>query len=179
MSPAYKPATNHRPSCRAASTFLDRLRRVNRLVVVIETTAAATLVIAVVVVVFLQVVMRYALARPNPWSEELSRFCFIWLSMLGASLAIEKNAQFVFDELIRQMAPAWRQRVRYAVTALVVAILLMAMVLGIELVNLVRTERSAALNLPIVWVYTALPVGAGLMLLHLVTGLHRPPEDIR
>jgi TRAP-type C4-dicarboxylate transport system permease small subunit len=179
MSRPYKPAANRRPSPPVGPILHVGLRRVNQLVVVIETAVAATMLIAVVVIVLQQVVMRYFFLQPNPWSEELSRLCFIWLSMLGASLAMEKNTHFFFDELVRRLTPACCQRVRYAVTALVAVILFTIMLLGVGLAILVRAERSPALNLPIAWMYAALPVVAGLMLLHLVAGIRRPLEDTR
>ena len=64
------------------------MEKLNRILVAIETFVAGSLLLIVFLVVLSQVVMRYLFAQPNPWSEELSRFCFIWLSMLGASLAV-------------------------------------------------------------------------------------------
>ena len=53
------------------------VRRLNRRMVALEKAVAGSLVLAVFAVVLLQVTMRYLFERPNPWSEELSRFCFI------------------------------------------------------------------------------------------------------
>ena len=66
---------------------------------------AGSLVLTVFVVVLFQVVMRYLFERPNPWTEELSRFGFIWLSMLGAALAVELRTHFVFDQLVGRLRP--------------------------------------------------------------------------
>ncbi|SVB47959.1 uncharacterized protein METZ01_LOCUS200813, partial [marine metagenome] len=74
-----------------------RLKTLNRLLVVIETYTVVGLLVTVSVVVLLQVGMRYLFAYPNPWSEEVSRFCFIWMSLIGASLAVERRAHFGFD----------------------------------------------------------------------------------
>ena len=83
-----------------------RLRAVNRVLVRLETCAAGGLVITVAVVVLLQVLMRYLFAYPNPWSEEVSRFCFIWMSLLGASLAVEHRAHFGFDQVTKKAGSA-------------------------------------------------------------------------
>ena len=83
--------------------MLQLVRRLDRWMVALEKAVAGSLVLAVFVVVLLQVIMRYLFERPNPWSEELSRFCFIWLSMIGASLALESQSHFAFDLAVTKL----------------------------------------------------------------------------
>ena len=84
----------------------NQLQASNRALVAFETCAAGVRSWSrSAVVVLLQVLMRYLFAYPNPWSEEVSRFCFIWLSLLGASLAVEHRAHFGFDQVTKALAP--------------------------------------------------------------------------
>ena len=144
---------------------------VDRWVVHVETVLAIGLVLAIVMTVFAQVVMRYVFARPNPWTEELSRFGFIWLSLIGSSLAIKRGAHFLFESAVNGLPAAVRRVVALGVTILVAAMLLGILIVGIELAAEARYQRSPALDLPMVYVYAALPLSAALMLLHLVAGL--------
>ena len=163
--------------------ILQFLKRVNRRAVAIESLLAGSLVLTVFVVVLLQVVMRYLFQRPNPWSEELSRFGFIWLSMLGAALAVELRTHFVFDQLVGRLRPKLQMLVRICSTAFVVALAVGLIVFGLDLVVLASSQRSPALNLPISWVYASVPVAGLLMLLHITaaldTVLGREVEDRR
>jgi TRAP-type C4-dicarboxylate transport system permease small subunit len=163
--------------------MLRFLKRVNRRVVAVESLLAGSLVLTVFVVVLLQVVMRYLFERPNPWSEELSRFGFIWLSMLGAALAVELRTHFVFDQLVGRLRPKLQMLVRICSTAFIAAMAFGLVVLGLELVDLARSQRSPALNLRISWVYASVPVAGLLMLLHIAAALDtllgREPEDQR
>ena len=134
--------TGARPGVRKA------LARVDRAVVAVETAAAAGLVFAVLLTVLVQVVMRYVFARPNPWTEELSRYLFIWLSLLGASLASKRGAHFVFDTATTALPPAVRVVVLRTVTVLVAAMLAGAILIGVALASQARLERSPALDLP-------------------------------
>ena len=109
--------------------------------------------------------------RPNPWSEELSRFGFIWLSMLGAALAVELRTHFVFDQLVARLRPKLKMLVRICSTAFVAAMAIGLIVFGLELVDLARSQRSPALNLPISWIYASVPVAGLLMLLHIAAAL--------
>lgn len=149
---------------------MTRIRALNRVLVAAETCAAGALVIAVSVVVLLQVLMRYLFATPNPWSEEVSRFCFIWVSLLGASLAVERRAHFGFDQVTKKLASRTRRAVERFAWAVVLAFAVLLIGAGIALMDLTAGERSAALNLPIALVYAAAPVSGLLMAIHLLAG---------
>ena len=156
-----------------------RLRTLNRVLVALETLAAGTLLVTVSVVVLLQVLMRYLFAYPNPWSEEVSRFCFIWLSLLGASLAVEHRAHFRFDQVTKGLAPRLRRAVETGARVVVLIFALLLVGTGIVLMDLTAGERSAALNLPIALVYAAAPVSGLMMVIHMAAGwgADRPPGD--
>ena len=146
------------------------MKRLNQVLVTLETCAAGALVITVCAVVLLQVLMRYLFATPNPWSEELSRFAFIWVSLLGASLAVEHRAHFGFDQVTKKLAPRARRTVERSAWAVVLAFSLVLIATGIALMDLTLGERSPALNLPIALVYAAAPVSGLLMAIHLLAG---------
>ena len=147
-----------------------RLRALNRVLVRFETLAAGGLVITVAAVVLLQVLMRYLFAYPNPWSEEVSRFCFIWVSLLGASLAVEHRAHFGFDQVTKALAPRAKRGVEMCARAVVLLFSLLLIATGIALMDLTMGERSPALNLPVALVYAAAPVSGVLMVVHMVAG---------
>ena len=146
------------------------LARVDGWVVKVETIAGIALVIAILVAVLAQVVMRYVFESPNPWTEELSRFAFIWLSFIGASLATRNRAHFALDSAVAYLSPRMRLVVARAVELVLAALLIGVLVFGAALANDARVERSPALDLPMMWVYVAMPISAALMLLHLIAG---------
>jgi len=55
---------------------------------------------AIVAIIFYAVVMRYVFQRPPFWAEELSRFIFIWIIMLGAVLVTREQSHIEFVMLI-------------------------------------------------------------------------------
>ena len=143
------------------------MEKLNRTLVTLETFVAGSLLLVVFLVVLSQVVMRYLFAQPNPWSEELSRFCFIWLSMLGASLAVERRSHFGFDQVLKRLSSSRRRFARRAATIVVMLVSLLLVFPGLALVRLTLHQRSPALDLPMAWVYAAVPVSGVLMLIHL------------
>ena len=76
----------------------------------IEAGAIIVLVLSLTAVTFAQVVTRYVLNDPLIWSEELARYLFVWVSMIGAALAVRNGGHFGLDLLLRRMPalrPAW------------------------------------------------------------------------
>jgi TRAP-type C4-dicarboxylate transport system permease small subunit len=50
-----------------------------------------------VIVVFLQVVTRYVFHTPFLWSEEVARFLFLWVALMGASLSVKNERHFTIE----------------------------------------------------------------------------------
>jgi TRAP-type C4-dicarboxylate transport system permease small subunit len=71
--------------------------------------AAAALCLAVMVVlVFGNVVLRYAFNSGIAISEELSRWLLVWLTFLGAIVALREHAHLGVDALVRALPPRGR-----------------------------------------------------------------------
>ncbi len=67
--------------------------------------AIACLLGCMVVLVFGNVVLRYAFNQGITVSEELSRIFFIWLTFLGAVVAMRDHAHLGVDSLVRRLSP--------------------------------------------------------------------------
>ena len=83
------------------------------------------LMMALVVPVVLQIVSRFTNLIPRYiWTEEVARFCFIWIIMIGSMLAVRDGTHFDLDVLPRPKTAAGR-----AISRLIVhgAMLLMAL----------------------------------------------------
>ena len=70
---------------------------------------SALLLALMVVLVFGNVVLRYALNSGITVSEEMSRWLFVWLTVLGAVVAIHDNGHLGTDMLIGRLGPRGRR----------------------------------------------------------------------
>jgi TRAP-type C4-dicarboxylate transport system permease small subunit len=52
-----------------------------------------------------QVVFRYVLMIPLPWTEELARFTLVWVTFLGAASVTRRKLHLAVDILISKLAP--------------------------------------------------------------------------
>ena len=70
---------------------------------------SALLLALMVLLVFGNVVLRYALNSGITVSEEVSRWLFVWLTFLGAVVAIHDNGHLGTDMLISRLGPRGRR----------------------------------------------------------------------
>jgi TRAP-type C4-dicarboxylate transport system permease small subunit len=71
--------------------FLDGYRALLRWIARVERGVVAAMLAAIVAGIFAQVVSRYLFGRPLVWVEELSTYCFIWGSFVGAALGLKQD----------------------------------------------------------------------------------------
>jgi TRAP-type C4-dicarboxylate transport system permease small subunit len=126
---------------------------------------AGTILAVMTILVFLTVIYRYFLLAPISWGEEMSRFLFIALSMLGAVIAVKDRSHFAITILTARFPIFMRTWLEIG-TALGTSLLLsIVIVKGWGLVWLNRNQESPALGVPMSYPYAAVPVGATLMLM--------------
>ncbi len=66
----------------------------------------AVLLLAMVLMVFGNVVLRYVFNSGIVVSEELARFCFVWLTFIGAIVAVRDNAHLGMDNVVQRLPRA-------------------------------------------------------------------------
>ncbi len=76
-------------------TFLDGYYRALKVIL--------TLLMAVIIIpVSLQILSRYTGVIPRYiWTEEVARFCFVWIIMIGAMIAVRDGSHFDVDLFAR------------------------------------------------------------------------------
>ena len=91
------------------------------------------ILIAAVVIVAMQVVTRYVFKIPLPWSEEIARYLFLWLTWVGASYAT-KERKHVSIDLVYEKLPEKGQMICKVITNIIWLVFL----LGYYLISVLR-----------------------------------------
>lgn len=113
------------------------------------------LTLAMIAASLAQVLARYLFSAPLSWSEELSRYLFIWLSFLAAWFAWRHRVHIGLDLLPpRLLRPFARLS-----EALILAFAIISMVYGNKLMALAMNQPSAALGIPMAAVYAGYYAG--------------------
>jgi len=115
--------------------------------------------------VFLQVVLRFFGSTGVDGLEEVPRFLFVWLVMIGSAAAMQRGQHTVLDYFVNRLTPAGRTLVLILVNAAGIALFAYLIRLSLVLVPNAQLQTSAGLGLPLGWVYAAVPVGSALIIL--------------
>jgi TRAP-type transport system small permease protein len=133
---------------------------------------AALLLALIVAVIFTQVVCRYFLAISLSWPEELARYLLVWLVFIGGAAAVGRGEQLVVDTLTELSSHRFKRVVRFIAP---VGGLLGVIVLTYSCIPLFGPASrtvSPATDIPLGWIYAALPTGSLLAAIFLIHSLY-------
>jgi TRAP-type C4-dicarboxylate transport system permease small subunit len=143
--------------------------------------ALAVVFIGFTLLSFAQVIARYAFGHPITWTEELSRYLFVWVVFVGAGVAERDQAHITLDFLISRFPP----RLNYWL-GLVNGFLCIAMVLilfvwyGWSLTLVSMRQQSPFGGPPVGFATLAIPVGGLLMVVNtLRAALRARPQEAK
>ena len=133
------------------------------------------------ILVFLQVVLRYIFNSGIMWSEEVSRYLFVWVSWLGLSLGARENQHIKVEMIVNKLKGNKLLIVTVLSDLIVLAINLFVVYEGIRLMNmtLLTHKKSALLHCTMAIFQAAIPVGCGLMCLRNLEDIVRTYQQYR
>ena len=140
--------------------FEKRLNRVLEIFMVI-------LMSVLVLDVLWQVFSRYLLDSPSSFTDELAGYLLIWVGVLGAAYVAGKREHLAIDILIQKSPPERQRKLQFLIHTLILLFALSVMVVGgssLVYTRFVLQVKSAALQLPLGYVYIVLPL-SGLIII--------------
>ncbi|MDR2478640.1 MAG: TRAP transporter small permease [Treponema sp.] len=128
----------------------------------------ALILVAIMCVIFLQTFTRYVIFYSLPWSEELSRYLFVAMILLGINIGIS-NDMLVRIDLIDHIIPAKGKKILEItrnLVALAVSCIFFYSTFG--MIRVGKYQKSPALQISMSWLYIILCAGFGLAVLSIV-----------
>jgi TRAP-type C4-dicarboxylate transport system permease small subunit len=121
-----------------------------------------------------------ALARsfgsPLIWAIDIAQACFVWACVLGADIALRRNAHIEIDIVVRRFPHRVRRVLAGAWLVAIVVFLGFLVFYGVQLTRLNVERPMGDTGFSYAWVTAAIPVGALLML---ATALRRFVRGLR
>jgi TRAP-type C4-dicarboxylate transport system permease small subunit len=120
-----------------------------------------------IIPVSLQIISRYTALIPSYiWTEELSRFLFIWMVMLGAMIGIREGTHFEVD-VWPELSPRANALLRIVSQFFVLIFALVFVYWGIKFVQFGWYQESELAELPMPFIFLAWPVTGATWILFL------------
>lgn len=154
--------------------MLDTVKKIGNIYNKAEEYVLVGSLVVTVAIIFYQVIMRFVFNDSPSWSEEITRYIFIWQIWLGASMGL-KDGSHIRVELINN-AFVKKNKLKSKNT-LELFILVVWLIFSIFLVFAgvsvcegmsARNALSPGIRIPLIYVYMAVPVSSAIVSLRLV-----------
>lgn len=114
---------------------------------------------ALIFATFMQVFTRYVLNSSWPWTEEMARYAFIWMNMVGAAAGLRKGSLVAIDYLPNSLKGVSKKVLLLIIFTLEFLGGLVLFVQGIRLITLVGGSPSIVMRFPMGFVHVSIPIG--------------------
>ena len=146
------------------------IKKIEKILFTIEKRIIQVLFFAMIFVVLAAIFNRLTFNRQMAWSDEFSRYTFIWMTFIAAAYAVGKKAHIGVTALLDRLPPKanyWIQLLLYILGTLFSATIFWYSI------QIMKTQASygqlsPSMRLPMQYAYLGMAVGGGFMVLHFV-----------
>ena len=117
--------------------------------------------IVMIVIICIQTIARVA-SYSVPWSEELSRYLFCFVIILGISVGIGENSFIRMDLLDNKLKPNAAFVMLMIRDVIMIFICALTFIYSFNLIKLGTFRKSPSMQIPMHYVYLVVPVGFGI-----------------
>ena len=139
------------------STFLEKASNYTLILLMLLLTVATSA----------QVLSRFVFKAPMLWTEEVSRMTFIWIALLGSSLATKHKQHLGLDLLLDKTPPSIQLPIRLLVHGMMMTVALIFVIAGWDFVGKNAGRISETTGASMLWLFIAAPISGALMLFYL------------
>ena len=118
-----------------------------------------------ITVALLQVIFRYVFSAPLPWSEELARYCFVWIVFLGAAIGLQRGFHLGVDLFVNALPERFRSGLEVLCFSLIACFAAVVAYASYPVIALNMMQRSPAMGVQMSWIYIAIPISMVLICL--------------
>ena len=127
--------------------------------------------VAMVVMVFGNVVLRYGFNSGIDVSDEMSRYCFIWLTYIGAMVAMREKGHLGVDTLVLHLGIGGKKLCLFLSEAMMLGCNILFFVGTWQMHELQVSNVSPVVGISMIWIYGigyVVGVVMGIMNLHVL-----------
>lgn len=135
---------------------------VNAFFKLLEFLVVASMV-AMVAMVFGNVVLRYGFNSGISISDEMSRYCFIWLTYIGAMVAMREKTHLGVDTLVRRLSLGGKKLCLFLSESMMLLCNFLFFLGTWKMHDLHVTSYSVVVGISMIWVYGIGYVTASVM----------------
>jgi len=129
-----------------------------------------TILAMMVIITALQIICRVFFSALS-WSEELTRYLLVYLTFLGASSVYKRNGH-ISVLVFKQLLPPLFQKIASIFVIVLCGVFFgISTFYGLKYMGLQGNQLSAALRIPMKYVYMSIPIGFLIMILYSIDNI--------
>lgn len=132
--------------------------------------ALFALMLLMISVTTAQVIFRFFFEALT-WSEELSCFLLVLVSLLGAAIAFKRGSHIAVTFVTQRLSGGKRKALAILVNLLGILFFGIVAAYGAVLVKAEAGQTTPAMMISMAWIYAMYPVLGSVVILHLVAGI--------
>jgi len=122
---------------------------------------------------FVNIILRYFFNSGLPWSDELARFMFVWITFMGAIGALKDQKHLGFTAVIKRL-PRVPKLICFLVSnAIILVMLYMVFVGSIAMAGLGWHNLSPAIGIPLTFKWIAGTIMAFIMFIIIAVNVYK------
>ena len=131
----------------------------------VATASIVAISVIMVAVTLAQVIFRYLLSAPLPWSEELARYCFVWIVFLGGAVGLSRGIHLGVDLFVNLLPERARIGLDFLTNGLIAGFAATVVYASLPVIEMNLLQRSPALGVQMSYIYAAIPISMVLIVM--------------
>lgn len=127
--------------------------------------------IVLLAVTFWQVVCRYVLKAPLPWSQDIIRLSFTYLVFWGAAYCVHEKANLNVDVLLTSLPRFIGKLAEIMINVALIGFFVFLFCMGLQFARTGSTQTTSYLPIPMSWYYMSIPSAAAFMIFYMAGNL--------
>ena len=120
-----------------------------------------------------QVASRYVFNKPSTVTEELVLICFVWMGLLGAAYVFGKQEHMRMSFLVDKLSEKNQEKMQLLAEVMVIIFAVLILIFGgLKLSQLSMGQSSSSLQIPMGYIYLALPLSGIITVIYNVLNIH-------
>ena len=144
------------------------MRRLERIFIALNGAVVIAMLSSMALIVGANVALRYTTNHSLPWADEAARYLMIWMTFVGAGLALRQGGHVAITNLHDILSTRSQRLLRAAIVLVLLIFCAFMVYVGMQYMDRARFQKTPALRLSFLYVYAAMPVGFSLLIVHLL-----------
>ena len=153
------------------------MKHINKIVDSIIRAVMAVSGMVLLFVTFWQVVCRYVLKLPLPWSQDIIRLSFTYLVFWGAAYCVRDKAHLNVDVILTSLPKKLEKLAMIVINLILCAFFAFLIYVGIQFAGTGASQTTSYLPIPMSCYYMSIPTAAALMIFYMVQLLAEQIKD--